>query len=48
MSRRINVKTRVRTVSRSQISGRTPSRSNPLISGRTPSRSQISGKTPEN
>jgi len=47
MSRkRVNVRTRVKKVSRSQISGRTPSRSQ--ISGRTPPRSQIKGRTPEN
>lgn len=51
--RRLNVRTSVREPQRTQISGRTPSRSNPIISGRipsgrTPTRTQITGKVPEN
>jgi len=46
--RRLNVRTRVTNVSRSPITGRTPSSSRPEIAGRALQRTHISGKVPEN
>ena len=46
--RRLNVRTRVKNVSRSSITGRAPSSSRPEIAGRAPQKSSITGKVPEN
>lgn len=46
--RRLKVRTRVKNVSRSSITGRTPSSSRPDVAGRTPQKIHVSGKVPEN
>lgn len=47
MRRRTISRNLVRRAERSQISGRTPPRSNPLVTGRTPQRNEITRKVPE-